>query len=79
MVYELRAWFDNRSCLYTDDRRIKDLALRSPDLQIIATYFRNAADHQPFAWDIVGQPEILTVIAHRFGQRRRPVTKRGAA
>lgn len=79
MVYELRTWFDKRTCLYTDDRRVKDLALATPDLQVIASYFRTPKDQQPFAWDIVGQPEVLAGIAHRFGQRRSRSSAHSAA
>jgi hypothetical protein len=70
MVYELRKWFDGQ-CLYTDDRRVKDLAIRTPDLRIVGSYFRSPTDRQPFAWDIVGDPRALVGIARRFDARRR--------
>ena len=69
MVYELRRWFDQFDCLYTDDQRVRDMALRSPDLQIAARYFRAVDERQPFAWDIVGPPDRLAVIATTFGKR----------
>jgi hypothetical protein len=66
VVYELRRWFNDADCLYTDDRRVKDLALRSPDLRVIATYFRTPAESRPFAWDIVGAREELASLARSF-------------
>jgi hypothetical protein len=69
MVYELRKWFDDGECLYTDDRRVKDLAVRTPDLRIVGTYFRSTSDRQPFAWDIVGDRKALAGIAGRFNRR----------
>ncbi len=69
MVYELRKWFDDGECLYTDDRRVKDLAVQTPDLRIVGTYFRSPAAHQPFAWDIVGDRKALAGIAGRFRAR----------
>lgn len=69
MVYELRKWFDDGECLYTDDRRVKDLAIRTPDLRIVGTYFRSTSERQPFAWDIVGDPQALAGIAGRFNRR----------
>jgi hypothetical protein len=71
MVYELRKWFDDGDCLYTDDRRVKDLAIQSPNLRVVGTYFRSVADRQPFAWDIVGDPQALAGIAGRFQSRAR--------
>lgn len=71
MVYELRKWFDDGECLYTDDRRVKDLAIRTPDLRIVGTYFDSRSALQPFAWDIVGDPRALAGIAGRFSMRSR--------
>jgi hypothetical protein len=72
MVYELRKWSDDVDCLYTDDRRVMDIALRSPDLRVIGMYFRAAGERQPFAWDILGQRGTLTGITRTFenGSRR---------
>ena len=74
MVYELRKWSEETDCLYTEDRRIKDMALRSPDLHVVGTYFRSAGERQPFAWDIVGDRRALAGITRTFteraGQRR---------
>lgn len=70
-VYEVRDWFDNCTCLYTDDRRIKDMAVTTPDLKVATSYFRNPQDHQAFAWDIVGAHDVLTGIATRFGSSKR--------
>ncbi len=66
MVYELRRWFDDADCLYTDDQRVKDLALRSPELRVIGTYFRTVGEKRPFAWDIVGRRDELAYIARTF-------------
>jgi len=70
MVYEVRKWFDDDECLYTDDRRVKDLAILAPDLRIVGRYFRATNESQPFAWDIVGRADALEAIAKRFGPRR---------
>ena len=53
MKYELRSWYEDRSCLYTDDPRVKDLAVLSPDLTVVSSYFKTTRAQQPFAWDIV--------------------------
>jgi hypothetical protein len=79
MVYELRSWFDNCVCLYTDDPRVKDLAARSPELQVATAYFRRSRDLQPFAWDIVGRSELLEDIAGRFSSRAGARRRRVAA
>jgi hypothetical protein len=71
VIYELRKWYGDLECLYTDDRRVKDLALREPNLQIIASYFRTPAELQPFAWDIVGPRDSIAPIAGQFKQRAR--------
>ncbi len=63
MIYEIRPWFDNRECLYTDDPRLKDLAIQSPELQIASTYYRTLRESEPFAWDIVGERSLLASIA----------------
>ncbi len=70
MVYELRRWFDTLDCLYTDDQRIRDLAVRSPDLQVAARYFRTVGERQPFAWDIIGPRDALARITATFGKQR---------
>lgn len=70
MVYEVRKWFDDSDCLYTDDSRVKDLALGSADLHIVATYFRTTKAQQPFAWDIVGKRDLVKEIAARFQSSR---------
>ena len=75
MVYELRRWCGETDCLYTDDQRVKDLALRSAELRVIGTYFRTPREPHPFAWDIVGRREELAGIAKTFqtgGSRRAP-------
>jgi hypothetical protein len=69
MVYEVRSWFDNFDCLYTDDPRLKELAIRSPELRIAARYYRTTSETEPFAWDIVGEPAVLAGIA--AGRRKR--------
>jgi hypothetical protein len=72
MEYELRDWYENSSCLYTNDRRVKDLAMQTQDLSIVASYFKSVTESQPFAWDIVGPRTVLTGISRRFsaGNRR---------
>ena len=69
MIYELRRWYGDFECLYTDDRRIKDIALQNPELQITATYFKTPSELQPFAWDIIGPRDSIEPIAGRFKQR----------
>jgi hypothetical protein len=69
VVYEVRKWFAGDECLYTDDRRVKDLALRTPDLRITAQYFRRQGDVQPFAWDITGPREAIAPIVSSIGGR----------
>ncbi|HEX6507577.1 MAG TPA: hypothetical protein VF221_08095 [Chloroflexota bacterium] len=76
MKYELRGWYEDGCCLYTDDPRVKDLAARSRDLTIVSTYFRSAGAHQPFAWDIVGAKEVLADISQRFTSLARPRSRR---
>jgi hypothetical protein len=78
MIYELRKWHDELECLYTDDRRVKDIAIRDPDLQIIASYFRTPSELQPFAWDIVGPRDSIAPIAGQFKQRARASSMRRA-
>lgn len=70
MVYELRTWFDNFDCMYTDDPRLKELAIRSPELRIAARYYRTTNDAEPFAWDIVGEPDVLAGIAAGLRQHK---------
>jgi hypothetical protein len=65
MEYELRDWYDD-CCLYTNDRRVKDLALHSTDLTVVASYFKSLKEAQPFAWDIVGPRPLLSGISKRF-------------
>ena len=72
MVYELRPWFEDDDCLYTDDPRLKDMAVQSPGLHVTASYFRTPADRVPFAWDIVGEHGVLAEIAGRFQRRHKP-------
>ena len=69
MVYELRKWYDDSDCLYTDDQRVKDLAIRSPDVQIVGTYFRTGREIRPFAWDIVGRRAALENLTRTFTPR----------
>jgi hypothetical protein len=65
--YELRDWYENRTCLYTDDVRVKDLVMSSSDLTIIVgRYFKSPRDLQPFAWDIIGPRHLLAGISKRF-------------
>lgn len=78
MVYELRKWFDDSECLFTDDQRVKELAVRSPRLRVTSRYFRGPDERHPFAWDIVGDRQALADIAGSFAgdgtagkQRRR--------
>jgi hypothetical protein len=74
--YEIRKWSDQLDCLYTDDRRVKDLALRSRDLTIVASYFRTSREPHPFAWDIVGPRSTIGPIARRFGRQSSTVLVR---
>jgi hypothetical protein len=76
VIYELRKWYGDLECLYTDDRRVKDLALREPGLEIIASYFKTPAELQPFAWDIIGPHEFIAPIAGQFKQRARTSSMR---
>ncbi len=69
LKYELRSWYENHTCLYTDDPRVKDLAVLSPDLTIVSTYFKNRSAPLPFAWDIVGNREVLAGVSSRFSTR----------
>lgn len=69
MKYELRSWYDDRSCLYTDDPRVKDLAVLSSDLTVVSSYFKTSRAHQPFAWDIVGATEVVGGVFERFSGR----------
>jgi hypothetical protein len=71
MEYELRSWYEDRACLYTDDPRVKDLAVLSPDLTVVSTYFKSAQAAQPFAWDIVGSSDVLAGVSSRFSVRGR--------
>jgi hypothetical protein len=54
VVYEVRDWFDGNHCLFTDDRRVKELAESSKQLAVVTSYFRRPDDSRPFAWDIAG-------------------------
>ncbi len=73
MKYELRSWYEDRACLYTDDPRVKDLAVLSPDLTVVSTYFKTLRSPQPFAWDIVGASDVLSGVFQRFsGHVRQP-------
>jgi hypothetical protein len=74
MIYEVRAWFEGLGCLYTDDVRVKDLAVRSSDLRITTSYFRSSGDTHAFAWDIVGNRDRVSEIAAQFGKRRAPAS-----
>ena len=76
MKYELRTWYEDRSCLYTDDPRVKDLAVLSPDLTVVSTYFKTPQAKQPFAWDIVGSPDVLGGVFQRFSSRVKQAGKR---
>jgi hypothetical protein len=66
MNYEIRKWSDDLDCLYTDDCRVKDIAVKSGELRIVSSYFRTSREAQPFAWDIVGPRTSLAPIAGRF-------------
>jgi hypothetical protein len=76
MKYELRSWYEDRSCLYTDDPRVKDLAVLSPDLTVVSSYFKTRGARQPFAWDIVGASDVLGGIFQRFSRHAVPSGKR---
>lgn len=69
MTYEVRSWYEGNGCLYTDDVRVKDLAVQSPHLKVTAHYFKGPAERTPFAWDIVGDRDELTAIVSRFSRR----------
>jgi hypothetical protein len=80
MLYELRKWSESDACLYTDDSRVKDLAIRDPGLQVVASYFRALKDRTPFAWDIVGPEALVSEVAARFHQlSTKPAKPRPAA
>jgi hypothetical protein len=66
MEYELRDWFEECGCLYTNDQRVKDLAVQSGDLSVVARYFKSPSELQPFAWDIVGPRPVLSGISRQF-------------
>lgn len=70
MVYEVRDWFGDRKCLYTDDPQVKDIALKSRNLAIAAAYFRTLHESQAFAWDIVGRPDALAGVVTDCRRRR---------
>lgn len=74
MEYELRTWSEEDDCLYTDDQRIKDLAIKSGDMRIVARYFRTSSERQPFAWDIIGKRDVMTGIASRYARKKPPRT-----
>lgn len=76
MKYELRSWYEDRSCLYTDDPRVKDLAVLSPDLTVVSSYFKTTRAQQPFAWDIVGTTDVVGGIFQRFSRRAIPAGRR---
>jgi len=69
MIYELRNWFDGNACLYTDDQRVKDLAIGTAGLSISARYFSSAKASHPFAWDIVGRRAALERMTSGFRRR----------
>lgn len=71
MIYELRSWSEDQGCLYTDDHRLRDMAVQSNDLRIVGRYFRSERERQPFAWDIVGSPTVVESLAAQFAPRRR--------
>jgi len=71
VIYEVRKWFDDCDCLYTDDRRVKDLAIQTGELQIVGTYFKSTREHQPFAWDIVGPHNLVSGLSKQFSAARR--------
>lgn len=66
MIYEIRQWSEDEACLYTDDWRLKELAIRRPELRSTARYFRTRAAREPFAWDIVGPRTALLPLAGTF-------------
>ncbi len=68
MEYEIRKWSDELDCLYTDDRRLRDMAARSGEMTIVSSYFRTARASQPFAWDILGPPRSLGPLARQFAR-----------
>ncbi len=70
MIYELRNWFDGKACLYTDDQRIKDLAIGTAGLSVTARYFSSAKASYPFAWDIVGGRSALERVTSTFRSSR---------
>jgi hypothetical protein len=76
MKYELRSWYEDRSCLYTDDPRVKDLAVLSPDLMVVSSYFKTTRAQQPFAWDIVGASDVVSGIFQRFSGHGARVSRR---
>jgi hypothetical protein len=67
-VYEIRKWFDDHVCLYTDDTRVSEVAGQRPDVVIAATYFRDRRDQQAFAWDIVGRRDVVTGLVGDLGK-----------
>lgn len=76
MKYELRSWYEDRSCLYTDDPRVKDLAVLSSDLTVVSAYFKTSRAQQPFAWDIVGASDVVSGVFQRFSGRLEQTRRR---
>lgn len=76
MKYELRSWYEDGSCLYTDDPRVKDLAVLSPELRVVSTYFKTPRAPQPFAWDIIGAPDVVSGVFQRFSGKMQPARRR---
>lgn len=71
MIYEIRQWSGEDACLYTDDQRVKDLAIRTPGLVVTSRYFRTVKADHPFAWDIVGPRDLLAPLAVPTGRGSR--------
>jgi len=69
MVCERRKWSSDSDCLYTDDRRVKDLAVTSNDMRIVARYFRTPEERHPFAWDIIAPRDVIADVEARYGRR----------
>jgi hypothetical protein len=71
MVYEVREWFGGERCLYTDDRRVKDLAVQAPNLRVTSSYFRGGNAREPYAWDITGPNEAIAPVVESFSHGSR--------
>jgi hypothetical protein len=71
MVYELRKWFGDEYCLFTDDPRLRDYVVRQREVRIVGRYFKDLGTRIPIAWDICGERATLVELARRFERSSR--------